>query len=320
LRWKKNVESGNLIAPHIYTSGPILEQAPLSRPTNTIITSKAKLDSIVSMHKAAGFDFIKIYDNISKEYYEALLTAAAKYSIPVIGHIPTPVGLDMVLEKNEQASIEHFEELLPFFADGRDSIKVAEYARRLAESKLWLTATADVYQSAVSQTTYSWNYFEQLPGYELVSEKTKSDWRWLNTYNSRFDNKRDIERYQRTFRFFINTLLPAFKKSHVKLLIGTDAPIPVLVPGYALLDEMNIFYRGGFTNAEVLKIATHEAASFLHSGAGSIEAGKMADLVLLSVNPLLDLNAFRSIQGVMVKGKWYSITELQSVVEKRKPR
>ncbi|MDB5230788.1 MAG: amidohydrolase [Chitinophagaceae bacterium] len=318
LQWKKDIEEERLLGPHFYSSGPILEQAPLSRSTNTTLTSIDKIDSIVFNHKRLGYDFIKIYDNVSLPFYEQLILSARKYSIPVAGHIPTPVGIGNVIKINGQKSIEHLEELLPFFNDGRDTTNLIIYATELAQSNSWVTATAVVYESAFLQTVHDWSWFEQSAGFRFMSRETIRDWGWEQTFKKRNQNSVGIERYTRTLNFFTTQLLPAFKKAGVKLLIGTDAPVPMLVPGYSLINEMQLFKKAGFSNAEILKIATVNSAKFLNSNGGYIAEGMNADLVLLNQNPLEDLEAFRRIEGIIFKGSWYSSGFLASLLSSKK--
>src|SRR5688500_10069501 len=114
LAWRDSISQRLLTGPRIFTSGPIIDGDPPNRPTNRVITTAAAADSIVRAHKAAGYDEIKIYDNVSPVVYEALVTATRRERMRLVGHLPTPVGLDMVLRLRGQSVIEHSEEILPF--------------------------------------------------------------------------------------------------------------------------------------------------------------------------------------------------------------
>lgn len=91
----------------------------------------------------------------------------------------------------------------------------------------------------------------------------------------------------------------------VGLLAGTDTPSPLVVPGESLHDELELFVRAGLTPAEALRTATVNPAKCLKRDTelGTIEAGKFADLVLLSANPLEDIKNTRRIKAVWVGGR-----------------
>jgi imidazolonepropionase-like amidohydrolase len=77
------------------------------------------------------------------------------------------------------------------------------------------------------------------------------------------------------------------------------------MPGFSLHDELANFVEAGFTPMESLQTATSNPARFLglESSLGSIEAGKIADLVLLNANPLDDIHNTRKISAVVVNGR-----------------
>jgi hypothetical protein len=110
-------------------------------------------------------------------------------------------------------------------------------------------------------------------------------------------------------------LLALTKELHeadVPLLIGSDA-FGALVPGFAQHQEMELFVKAGLTPYEALQAATVNAAKYLdeYDGAGTIEVGKRADLILLGANPLDKIQNAADIRGVLVHGKWYSAEDLK---------
>jgi hypothetical protein len=308
LKWKKDIENKKLVSPYLYTSGPIIEEEPLSRRTNTIIGKHTDIDSLVQSQAAKGFDFIKIYDNISLDRYKQILESGKKYNIPIVGHVPTPVGVADVLKNNGQKSIEHFEELLPFFKNGRDTSGLQKFSREVARSNIWLTGTIDVYHSAMLQTQQPWSYFTALTGFNRMDADTRKIWNWEGAHRDRYRNQGADDYFTLTTHFFLQQLLPSLQRAGAKLLIGTDSPIPVLVHGYSLLDELILYTKSGLSNFEILQIATVNAASFLNKPVynGTIEKGQRADLILLDQNPLKDLNNLRLLKGTYVNGFWLS--------------
>lgn len=107
----------------------------------------------------------------------------------------------------------------------------------------------------------------------------------------------------------------------MKLLAGSDAPIPAIVPGFSLIDELRFLVSAGLTPYEALAAATRNPAEFLgHANDfGTIAVGKEADLILLAANPLDDINNLVRREGVMVRGKWMTQSELQKMLDDLAP-
>ena len=78
-------------------------------------------------------------------------------------------------------------------------------------------------------------------------------------------------------------------RAGVRILAGTDAPW-LVVPGFSLHDELFLLVKAGLTPADALRAATSDTAQFLglQNSLGTVETGKLADLVLLDANPLED--------------------------------
>lgn len=105
-----------------------------------------------------------------------------------------------------------------------------------------------------------------------------------------------------------------------KLLAGTDANNPFVVPGFSLHSELEYLAGAGLTPYDTLKTATYNPAEFLGQleKFGTVEEGKEADLILLSKNPLEDIKNTRALEGTMVRGVWLTNEKLQEELEKLK--
>ena len=104
------------------------------------------------------------------------------------------------------------------------------------------------------------------------------------------------------------------------ILAGTDTGNPYCLPGFSLHDELELLVQSGFTPAEALKTSTYNPDRFFgrENSMGSIEEGKIADLILLEANPLEDIQNTTKIITVVFNGKLYSISELKEMKEKIK--
>ena len=119
---------------------------------------------------------------------------------------------------------------------------------------------------------------------------------------------------------FVEHELGIVKRLHragVPFLAGTDTPAGVdVVPGFSLHQELQRFVDAGFTPLEALQTATINPARFLEklAGYGSVERGKVADLVLLDANPLDDIRNTRKIRAVIANGRYFSRERLDRIL------
>jgi hypothetical protein len=97
LKMRSQVESGKLLGPTPYTSGPIMEGPPARMPLMPVFSSPEAAAESVAWQKAQGYNLIKVYDNMELEVYQATLAAAEAHRLQVVGHVPRQVGLDNVL-------------------------------------------------------------------------------------------------------------------------------------------------------------------------------------------------------------------------------
>jgi len=106
-------------------------------------------------------------------------------------------------------------------------------------------------------------------------------------------------------------------KTGVPFLAGTDTPAGVhIFPGYSLHEELQRFVAAGFTPLEALQTATINPARFfeMEDQMGTVEKGKLADLVLLSANPLEDIANTQKIASVIVNGRYFYRAELDKML------
>ena len=132
---------------------------------------------------------------------------------------------------------------------------------------------------------------------ELKQETGEIDWR--EVYRGELRNAAEMHR------------------AGVTLLAGTDIGAPLLVPGFSLHDELALLVRdGGLSPLQALQGATLGPARVmgLAERLGTVEAGKVADLVLLDADPLADIGNTRRIRGVVANGRWMDRAALDALL------
>jgi imidazolonepropionase-like amidohydrolase len=113
-------------------------------------------------------------------------------------------------------------------------------------------------------------------------------------------------------------IVGAMHHAGVPFMAGTDsAPGVYIMPGFSLHDELANFVEAGFTPMESLQTATSNPAKFLgiEASLGSVESGKIADLVLLTANPLEDIRNTQRISVVLARGRLYDRAALDQILQ-----
>ena len=115
----------------------------------------------------------------------------------------------------------------------------------------------------------------------------------------------------------IRLALPgAMQRAGVQLLAGTDEPNPWVIPGFSLHEELALLADGGLTPLEALQTATINPARFLRAtdSLGVVAPGKLADLVLLDADPLMDIRNTSRIAAVIVNGRYFARPALNEML------
>jgi len=116
---------------------------------------------------------------------------------------------------------------------------------------------------------------------------------------------------------FLQRVVAALNRERVPILAGTDAMgWAFVVPGFSLLDELNLLQEAGLSPYDALRTATIEPARFLMKlqEFGTIAPGRRADLVMVERNPLEDMSTLRKPLGVMARGRWLPAQQLDAML------
>jgi imidazolonepropionase-like amidohydrolase len=295
LNIRDKIKKNTIFGPGIFTTGPYIYQL------NDINQAK----TIVPECKKSGYDYLKIFGSITDECYSEIMKQSRIYGIKAVGHLPYFDGLKAAIEER-QYTIEHILILISKEGGFFDSIdtkeNINEKLRMLAQSGTWLcpTITPALYDKSYKNKEYILKNSQ----FRYIHPAEFMKW-YGNPFKD--DNYDDL----------VNQSIKKFLDMKGKILLGTDCGIGFIMPGFTVHDELRNFVNAGLTPYQALKAGTYNAADCLGTldNSGTIEINKIADFVLLNGNPLENINNTRNIEGVMLKGVWFSKNELQEMLD-----
>jgi hypothetical protein len=270
----------------------------------------------IAQIKSMGWDFIKVYNSLTKEVFISIKNEAAKHKLAIIGHGVREPGMDFIVS-NGQVMIAHMEEFLyTSFANSPDEPTINNVITTLREAGTYVTPNLSAYE-AISKQWGNKNGLAQLmrnEGNQYVSSKWKTFWEGID-YTS------NIGSIQSNYEF-LGTLTKKFNEAGIPLLLGTDSPyIPGLPNGYSIHDDLRNMVQVGLSPYEALKAGTKAPGEFItkyvpeSTSFGLVKEGYRADLILLTANPLDNVENIKKRTGVMSAGRWTSEKWLQANLE-----
>jgi len=346
--WRKLQAEGSLLAPRIGAVGTLVDGPPgaettqiggaLPGPTANIVRTPDEARDFVRELKAAGdIDFVKTYSSLSRESYFAIADEAKKQGLPFAGHVPFSVDATEASSAG-QRSMEHLNQILEssssrsqelFQVPGRDwsskheKVMLDTFSEErfrklvtvLAKNQSWQVptlVTARVYAFPGDlKITRNEKQLRYIPANEIAN--------WKKLFPERDQQPTDIEKAVRG-RLWQKQLevVRRMNEAGVPFMAGTDLGTAYIYPGFSLHDELTLFVEAGFTPLEALKAATRNPAEFLGllDSLGTVEKGKIADLVLLNANPLEDIRNTQKIEAVVVNGRFLNRKELDQLLAK----
>ena len=253
--------------------------------------------------KAEGYEFIKVYSELNVDTYKAIIDEAKNQGLKTIGHIP-----DAFQGKLKEAFVPHFgmvahaEELAKHCVDYSEQ-EAQQFAQMLKDNGTWLSPTLTTMVWIASQVR-SLDELKASSTLQYVHPLLQSKWLTANNYNKK-SSPENIAYFDKFVKFHV-LLVRACKAAGVPMVVGTDAGTSGVVAGFSVHDELALLVEAGLTPEEVLISATRLPATWLgiDSEVGTVETGKLADLVLLEANPLNDIKNTRKIAGVFINGNW----------------
>ncbi|MEP6536441.1 MAG: amidohydrolase family protein [Bryobacteraceae bacterium] len=330
-QWRKNIAAGKLTGPKIITSGPAVMGPNLSAGKLAVLRVTAPQDgeNVANQLDDQDVDFIKVLSDIPHDAYISLAHRARILRLPFAGHVPNSVSMEEAIDAR-QRSMEHLFGLL--LACSSDELYLRRNRSEITAKRLYETYDARKAQALFQRFTRFdvWQVptltlrqrmdligLDQLavdPHLKYIPAAIRKTWE-----DPRDDLKKaspdDLAAGVRDFAKCLE-LVAAMHHAAVPMMAGTDTGDPYVLPGFALHDELALLVRAGMTPLEAIQSATLNPARFLGLEAtqGSVEKGKLADLVLLNANPLDDIQNTRQIEAVILRGRLLNRHDLDNLL------
>lgn len=285
----------------------------------TVATPEAARGA-VQLAGANGYDFIKVYNELSPLVFAAIVAEAQRQGMAVVGHGVRSVGLPKALFEG-QVMVAHAEEFLyTAFEDGTDRTRIEGVVADTLSSGAYVTTTL----STNEVITRQWGRPERINEYlrdpraAFMTPNVRAD--WVNASYARA--AKPASAHAEDVLAFLGEFIHALQAKGVPLLTGTDSPaVPGMYPGYSVHDELRALVKAGLSPYEALSAATRTPGEFVANtvpGAprfGTVTQGLRADLVLVGKNPLTSLETLKSPLGVMKAGRWFSRAQIAALLE-----
>jgi imidazolonepropionase-like amidohydrolase len=335
------------VAPRVFFAGPLLDGERVvydgnGRPRiGTGNPSVEEARANVAALASAGVDFIKIYELVSPEVFDALVQAARERGLPIAAHVPLSLRARYVAPQVN--SMEHLRNIEMDCASGAEELLArrrsimgeagdeagADLRSRLhALQRLPAVAAYDERECQQVLTTLASTI--QVPTLRLNAFALRPPFARLDWYPALDGAPPGLAATWRaageTWRAAPPSPDTAFAAWSLRLVgwmhergvpigAGTDTPINYALPGYALHSELEMLVRSGLEPLEAIRAATLRPAEFfgLQNEMGTIAAGMRADLVLLGADPLADIANTRRIEAVVSRGRLLPLQALQAL-------
>jgi hypothetical protein len=338
--WKQEIAAGTLLGPRTragsyYVTGPSAGEP--STIYNPGTTEHGRAHARLLLER--GVDFIKVYNGLARDVFLALADEANRVGIPLEGEVPDAVrsseasdaGLrtiehlgfgNLLLECSSReaelraemmalgkASQPDFLPVMLQLVESYDQEKCSEVAATLIRNGTWVTPTLMIMRLPGELGSH-WSddsFVRYLPAVEAQL--------WAD-YEPIYERDLGTREDRAPHSTWVRELTASVAGWGVPILAGSDAGDPGVYWGRALHEELELLVSAGLSEADALRAATLGPAQFLEAtdSLGTVDAGKLADLVLLDGNPLEDIRNTQRISAVVLRGRVFDRVALDTLL------
>jgi hypothetical protein len=300
LELRRRVEAGTLLGPRLIIASPLLSGYEWPKVRHVIVPSADSARALVIQFARAGYDFIKVYDGLDDDVYRALSKAAGSHGLRMTGHIPAAVTLNGVLEAGQ--SLEHVEKIAYGLGLPPDTSRIPAIVARIAKAGVTVVPTIASQHALALAGTREYQHRLQSVESAILDSATLTWWAGLARQEAGRDS---MSERAAAWLEAQRSLLRSLYRAGVKLVIGTDTPNPLMVPGASVHDEIDEWIASGIPPYATLRAATLDAARYLGlpESSGTIQPGAPADLLVVDHDPRLHPATLRTPRWILLRGQ-----------------
>jgi imidazolonepropionase-like amidohydrolase len=321
LRWRQELRRADWLGATLFTSSPILDRPEHSHFMQQAVENPQQARDLVRKFSSAGYDLLKVYNDLEPSVLAAIVDEAANQNIPIAKHGPydaLPDNASNVSMKHlsTMQSAEHVEEIFQSvlkFEYDRDELQ--HYIDKLKQTSVFFTPTLATFDHLTQLSEGKQDFVDTLPinrfnPFFRALNEHYSIKRWLSASQAQID-------WNNTELSYLLEITEALDQHGVPLLVGSDQGTMYMTAGVSTHREMALMQQAGISAATILKSATLNAAKAMHleQTMGSIAPNKVADLVLVNRDPLEDINHLKQPIAVVKHGQWLDSTTLKLLIE-----
>ncbi|MGJ3233896.1 amidohydrolase family protein [Marivirga sp.] len=320
--WSKKINQKELLGPQIFTSGPKLDGPKPAWEGSIKIENQNDIELALDSLESISVDYVKIYDgSLSAENFYAIIEATEKRGMKVTGHMPMSADFKKAVDFGMDGS-EHMYYIMKGCSPKADSLTelglgygmmetiTDTYDEQMANKLFAELAQKQVY---ITPTLYIGKVLSQLADEDHSADTLLSEIGVgiQKTYERRVEAAKRAKSSGSQMREKVSNLAkemigPMFEAG-VPIFAGSDCgPFNSFVyPGESLWGELFSLTEAGLSPAEAMKTSMIYGPAFfgMENQYGSLEKGKVADIIILKENPLEDIQHLRSLEEVILKGK-----------------
>jgi hypothetical protein len=329
-------------SPEIDLASAIVDGSPAVWPGSIVVKKPADARRTVDEIKASGADFIKVYTRIPRNAYFALADEAKQQHIAFEGHVPDAITAQEASAAG-QRSMEHLRGIASACSSQQESLMGAILRAQFFRDRLAIEAQGyrsfdeskcralfaefrqnETWQVPTLTVLQMWgrlddSRFTSDARLQYIDRKSRDRWRARIEPQLRRWHDGQFQLARGIFSSDERVVGGMFRAS-VPMMAGTDAMNPYCFPGFSLHDELALMVESGLAALAALQAATINPARFLGRSAelGTVEPGRIANLVLLRADPLADIHNTTKIQAVWLEGTYFDESSLVQILQRAK--